>query len=150
MRFTAMSLPSPGVFQIDSAGGSEPCHSLTPCLAPGTACTVSLTFSPSTAGQASETLEISGNTPPASVSVTGSSMPCNTVQPRVLDEATVGDTRTEEACGVLAAGPYQIVSGGAVTLRAGEAIELRNGFVVTSSGALATEIDTDLLPVPGG
>ena len=148
----AMSLTGTAGLQINLAGGSNPCHTSTPCLAPGDACTVSVVFSPSTQGAVGETLEVSGNTPPTSVALTAEAVSCNTSGPRVLPSETVSDTRTEEACGTLAAGPYEITSGGVVTFRAGESIELRNGFSVFDGGTFTGTIDPALAPllsVPG-
>jgi hypothetical protein len=80
------------------------------------------------------------------VTLTAQAVSCNTTGPRVLPGEIVSDTRTEEACGTLAAGMYEIAQGAVVTFRAGESIELRNGFSVINGGALTAAIDPALSP----
>ncbi len=63
---------------------------------------------------------------------------------RTLAEEDVSDTRREEACRMLTAGPYRIHAPGEVTFRAGERIVLRNGFGVTG-GSFRAGIDPSLL-----
>jgi hypothetical protein len=142
----AMNLSGTVGLHIDPTGGANPCHTSTPCLSPGSGCTVSIVFSPSTLGPLSGSLDVSGNTPPASVALTGQAVACSTSAPRVLPGETVSDTRTEEACGTLAAGPYEIARAGVVAFRAGHSIELRNGFSVLGGGSFTGEIDPALAP----
>jgi hypothetical protein len=66
---------------------------------------------------------------------------------RQLAAQTVDTIETFEACDVLtAAAGFEIGATGAVTLRAGSAVVLDNGFSMAVGGELAVEIDPSLLP----
>jgi glucose/arabinose dehydrogenase len=148
LLLSSMTLSDTTHLQLDVSGGSQPCNTLTPCLLPGSSCTVSLTFSSPSAGIFAETLSLAGNTPDQIVPVTATAyVPCTAQDNRILAEESVSDTVTEEACLSLTAGPYHVLDGGNVTLRAGQRIVLRNGFEVLSGGRFTAEIDP-LLTLP--
>jgi len=135
-------------FTVDPAGGSSPCGSLTPCLPPGQSCTVELTFSSEVEGTFSTSLSVTGNIPDAVVPIQATAyQPCSSQDHVELENQAVSDTRTEEACLTLTAGPYAVASPGDVTFRAGEEIILRDGFSVGADARFTAEIDP-LLTLP--
>jgi hypothetical protein len=65
----------------------------------------------------------------------------------VLEGQTIDTTETFESCDTLKAGPtLAIVSPGNVTLRAAQAVILRNGFSVGSGARLTAALDASLAP----
>jgi glucose/arabinose dehydrogenase len=145
---TGMTLSDGTHFAINPGGGSSPCGSLNPCLPPGQGCTVELTFSSAVEGTFAGTLAVTGNIPDAAVPIQATAyQPCSGQDHLVLDSQTVSDTRTEEACRTLTAGPYAVTSPGEVTFRAGETVILRDGFSVGAGAGFMAEVDP-LLALP--
>jgi glucose/arabinose dehydrogenase len=148
LQLSSMTLSDTTRFQLDVFGGSQPCNTLTPCIPPGSSCTVSLTFSSPSTGVFAETLSLSGNTPGQILPVTATAyVPCTAQDNRILAEESVNVPLTEEACLSLTTGPYHVLDGGEVTFRAGQQIVLRSGFEVLSGGKFTAEIDP-LLTLP--
>jgi hypothetical protein len=143
-----MTVSDPTHFAVNVNGGSSPCGSLTPCLQPGVSCTVEVTFSSPTPGVHDASITVTGNSPAAVVPVSGTAYdPCVSDDHRVLPSETVSDTRIEQACLSITAGPYNVVSPGDVTFSAGETIVFRNGFSLGSGASFTAAIDP-LLALP--
>jgi hypothetical protein len=148
LLITGISIGSPSRFAVNVNGGSSPCGSPTPCLDAGQSCTLEVTFSSPSAETVASTLAIAANAPTVTVPLTGIAYePCSVADHRELPVETVTDTRTEQACRSLTAGPYTVASPGDVTLVAGEAIVLGNGFTIGSGASLEVAVDP-LLTLP--
>jgi glucose/arabinose dehydrogenase len=142
LLMTGMALADATRLALDPNGGSTPCGSLTPCLGPGESCTLEVTFSSPSPDAYATVLTVNGNTPPLAVPVTARSYEPCTLQPhRTLAPATVSDSRVEQACLTVTAGPYSVVAPGDVTFLAGRHITLRNGFSVGSGAAFTAAVD---------
>jgi len=73
----ALSGTDAGDFVLNLSGGSNPCGSAVPVIAPGGSCTVNIAFSPLTSGVKSATLDISSDDPDTglvSVSLSGTGL----------------------------------------------------------------------------
>jgi hypothetical protein len=148
LMITDMALADTTRFAINPGGGSAPCGSVIPCLGPGQSCTVEITFSSPSPDSYATVLTLTGNSAPLAVPITSTSYEPCTLQPhRTLSPQTVSDTRLEQACLTVTAGPYAIVAPGDVTFLAGQRIVFRNGFSVGSGATFAAVIDP-LLALP--
>ena len=142
LLITDMAIADTVRFALDPDAGSTPCGSLTPCLGPGQSCTVEVTFSSPLPDEYATTLTVNGNAPTLAVPVTARSYePCTLQNHRTVPPATVSDSRVEQACLTVTAGPYSVVAPGNVTFLAGRRITLRNGFSVGSGAAFTAAID---------
>ncbi len=130
-------------FSLDPGGGTTPCGSTTPCLAPGQGCTVTVSFSSSVEGTFETALTVTGNLDPVAVPVSGRAyVPCAAAATLTLENQTVSTLETFEACQELSAGNgFVIGNDGDVTFRAGERITLADGFSVAPGGAFTVVID---------
>ena len=126
-------------FELDVDGGSNPCGTETPCLAPGASCTVEITFSPTQAALVGESLSVSGNIPPLDVGLLAKG--CSE-QPLELDTLTIDDAQQYEACDWISVGPdVDVIDGGELTLTAGTRIIFASGFRVLLGGSLVAAVD---------
>ena len=77
-------------------------------------------------------------------------LPGGTGEVLVLDGGDlVGSAETHTAATRIEAGPFTVLDGGDVTLRAGERVVLRPGFVARLGGRLKVEVDPALAPQGG-
>ena len=138
----SMSLSETDNFSLDVNGGSSPCGSTTPLIGQGGFCTVEITFEPTVEESFDEALSILSNASATALStpIEATSIPCGFPDNVVLSNEVVSDTRTEQACDTLTAGPsYSIVAPGNVTLRADDSVILRDGFSLGDGAQLAVE-----------
>ncbi len=147
LHVSSISSSDPAVFSA-SAGGTNPCSSLTPTIQPGLSCTIEVTYSPSEA-EHQESLTIQSDSAvdrSKIVTLTGTAFRnCTSEDHRVLPEppGPISGVVTEEACVSLTAGPYAIGPTGDVTFVVGDMIVLRDGF--SAAGTFKAVIDP-LLP----
>ena len=139
---TSSVLSDGGRFAIDSHGGTTPCHSLRPCLAPGASCTLVIELQAPSAGAVAESLAYDGNFAAEVVQLTAELVPCTGDGVDVtLSAGTIDGTETHRACDTLTAGSGVVVGAtGDLTLRAGTRIVLGDGFRVEAGGRLVAEI----------
>jgi glucose/arabinose dehydrogenase len=148
LLMTGMTVADATRFAINPDGGSAPCGSVTPCLGPGESCTLEITFSSPSPDTYITSMTLTGNSPSVVVPVTATSYePCTLQSHRTVAPDTVSDTRLEQACLTVTAGPYAIVAPGDVTFLTGQRIVLRNGFSVGSGATFTAAIDP-LLALP--
>ncbi len=142
LLLSSMQLSDTQNFSLDLGAGSVPCGSETAVIASGGFCSIGVAFAPAVEQAFTETLSIGSNASaqPYVVSIDGNSVPCAFNDHVVLPDEVVSDTRTEEACLTLTAGPYSVVAPGEVTLRAGDAVILQGGFSVGAGAALTIEL----------
>jgi hypothetical protein len=127
-------------FELDVDGGSNPCGTETPCLAPGASCTVEVVFTPTQAALVGELLSFAGNIPTLAVGL--SAKGCAEQPFLELDTLTIADTQQREACDWISVGPdVEVVDGGVLTLTAGTRVILKDGFSVLTGGRLAAGVD---------
>lgn len=132
-----MGLTGSSEFALDPNGGSAPCGT-TPCLGPGTSCTVSVDLLASSEGSLAAELEVSGNF--ASETAAFTAEICGSDE-LVLSQRTVTTREVFRACQSLTAGPdFTVESTGEAIFRAGDSVVLRDGFEVRVGGALSVEI----------
>jgi glucose/arabinose dehydrogenase len=128
-------------FAVDPAVGSNPCATLTPCLAPGESCTVLLEFSSATGGQYFDTLEVDGNFAVASVGLQGVVYEtCSLDGVSLTLTSAVPGVEAISACeDITASAGFVVEAAGDATLRAGNFVAFDNGASVV--GALSVEVD---------
>lgn len=137
VRVELMALTGSSEFALDPNGGSAPCAT-TPCLAPGTSCTVSVDLLASSEGSLAAELDVSGNFAPETAAFTAEICGSDDL---VLNQRAVTTSEVFRACQGLVAGPdFTVESTGEAIFRAGESVVLRDGFVVETGGALRVEI----------
>jgi hypothetical protein len=98
-------------------------------------------FWPHTNGTVDELLDVAVN---QLITVTeGETVsPCLAPTDLTLTAQSVDTTELFEACDTITAGPdFHVLSGGNVTLRAGESVTLLDGFDVASDATLTIELD---------
>jgi glucose/arabinose dehydrogenase len=136
-----IGLASGAPFAIDASGGSSPCGTLTPCLAPGEYCTVLAKFSSASGGSFSDAVEVSGNFALASVALQGVVYEsCSLDGVSLSLTSAVAATETFSACeDITASVGFTVEAGGDATLRAGNFVAFDNGVSVV--GALSVEVD---------
>src|SRR6185369_7967964 len=111
LAISAMALSGTDASQFSISPGS--CGSLTPVLAVGTSCSVNMTFTPSSSGSKSATLQITHNNLsqlPASINLSGSGV---TITSTVTSPAT-GYATQGSSIGV--SGTATVIGGGTITL----------------------------------
>ena len=63
LHISGMSLSDTTNYSLDVNGGTNPCGSTTPTIAPNSSCTVTVTFSPSSTGTKNATITINSDDP---------------------------------------------------------------------------------------
>ena len=144
VQVESMVLSDEADFALDVDGGSNPCGTARPCLAPGETCSVDLIFEPVQSRPYSEALIINGNHPVETVSLVGTATTGCIPEPSFLElsDLTVSNEQTFEACDWISAGPgVQVTTTGSLSLAAGTRVILNNGFAVASGGSLVAAVD---------
>jgi subtilisin family serine protease len=127
-----------------TTGGSTPCASLAPTLAPGTSCTFEVSFDPSATGAVVESLTVTSNQPSVDTPLIGDAIDCTSDADLTLDNTTVTDDTSLQACDTIVVGPSVDVTTGDLSLLAGVSITFENGTAVIGPGTLAVALDSIL------
>ncbi len=129
-----LALAAGGPFTLDVDGGSAPCGTPTPCLPPGTSCTVELRFQSAAAAWFLDVLDAPANSDVQSAAVGA----CTAAASLTLANRTVSADETFDACSDLSTGPaFTVAAGARAVLRAGTRIEVRDGS--TFAGELVAD-----------